>query len=361
MKLSIVATLYCSEPYVLEFCARAGAAAAQAVGDSYEIVLVNDGSPDGSLQAAVRVAQRDRHVTVVDLSRNFGHHKAMMTGLAQARGDLVFLIDSDLEEAPEWLLPFREQLHRERCDVVYGVQERRKGGWFERWSGRLYYRLLTALSGLEIPQDMVTARLMTRRYVAALLRHEEREIDIGGLWVVTGFDQRPRTVVKRHASPTTYTFARKLQLLGNSVTAFSSAPLVGIFWVGLALLLCAMSYAAYASLLWLVADRPVSGWTSVIVSIWLLGGLIVSFIGVVGIYVAKLFSEVKRRPYTIIRDIYANGSVTPLQEDADPLRPEMGRARRDAARRGLERRGEPAPAFRATGQDHPRAGDLHDQ
>ena len=123
MKLSIVATLYQSAPYIDEFHKRASASAKQLLGDDYEIVLVNDGSPDNSLDLAIRLTERDSHVVVVDLSRNFGHHKAMMTGLAHAKGELVFLIDSDLEEEPEWLLSFASAMLDKRCDVVYGVQE----------------------------------------------------------------------------------------------------------------------------------------------------------------------------------------------------------------------------------------------
>ncbi|WP_249044113.1 glycosyltransferase family 2 protein, partial [Pseudomonas palleroniana] len=141
---------------------------------------------------------------LVDLSRNFGHHKAMMTGLSQSKGDQVFLIDSDLEEDPECLLSFSEQLQKMACDVVYGVQEQRKGGWFERWSGRWFYRFFQALTGMALPENIVTARLMTRRYVNALLRHEEREVFLAGLWHITGFDQQPQKIKKSSTSQTTY-------------------------------------------------------------------------------------------------------------------------------------------------------------
>ena len=305
MKLSIIATLYQSAPYVNEFHQRASAAASQLVGDDFEIVLVNDGSPDHSLDLAIELTERDPHVVVVDLSRHFGHHKAMMTGLAHARGEHVFLIDSDLEEEPEWLIAFAEQMKRERCDVVYGVQERRKGNWFERWSGQWFYRFFRALTGLALPENTVTARLMSRRYVDALLRHEEREVFMAGLWHATGFDQRPHAIKKHSTSATTYTFRRKMSLLVNSVTSFSNAPLVGIFYIGVAISLFALLYIAYLVVHWLFLAKPLSGWTSVMASIWLLGGMVISFIGVVGIYLSKIFSETKQRPYTIVRQIYA--------------------------------------------------------
>ena len=305
MKLSIVATLYQSAPYINEFYARASAAAKELVGEDFEIVLVNDGSPDNSLDLAIKLSEQDSHVVVVDLSRNFGHHRAMMTGLAHARGELVFLIDSDLEEEPEWLEAFAQQMKQDRCDVVYGVQERRKGNWFERWSGQWFYSFFKALTGLALPKNVVTTRLMTRRYVNALLCHQEREVFIMGLWHITGFDQRPQVIKKHHTSETTYTFRRKMSLLVNSVTSFSNAPLIIIFYFGVAISLFALAYIAYLVTHWLFLTTPMSGWTSVMASIWLLGGMVISFIGVVGIYLSKIFSETKQRPYTIVRKIYA--------------------------------------------------------
>jgi putative glycosyltransferase len=304
MKLSIVATLYQSAPYVDEFHRRASDAARLVADDNYEIVLVNDGSPDASLERAIRLTQFDPRVVVVDLSRNFGHHKAMMTGLALARGESVFLIDSDLEEDPEWLLAFSAQLERDRCDVVYGVQRHRKGGWFERWSGQIYYKLMPILSGIDLPQDMVTARLMTRRYVDALLLHEEREIDIGGLWAITGFGQQPHPVTKLSTSETTYTLLHRAAVMVNSITSFSNFPLLAISYVGIGIFCIAGSYTAYIVVQWVFMDQPLSGWTSLIASIWLLGAMIILFLGIIGIYLAKIFSEVKRRPYTIIREIH---------------------------------------------------------
>lgn len=305
MKLSIVATLYQSAPYITEFHQRASAAARQLTGEDYELVLVNDGSPDSSLDLAVQLADSDGHVVVVDLSRNFGHHKAMMTGLAYAKGEQIFLIDSDLEEEPECLIAFADQMLSDPCDVVYGVQEQRKGGWFERWSGQWFYRFFKALTGLALPENIVTARLMTRRYVDALLRHEEREVFMAGLWHITGFVQRPQTVKKHSSSETTYTFRRKMSLLVNSVTSFSNAPLVSIFYIGVSISLFAIFYIAYLGIHWIFLAKPLSGWTSVMASIWLLGGMVISFIGVVGIYLSKIFSETKQRPYTIVRQVYA--------------------------------------------------------
>jgi len=304
MKLSIVATLYQSASYVVEFHRRASATAIQLAGQDYEIIFVNDGSPDNSLDLAVQLANSDNHVVVVDLSRNFGHHKAMMTGLANSCGDRVFLVDSDLEEEPEWLLDFTNRMNKEECDVVFGAQASRKGSFFERVTGKLFYQLFRLLTGVAQPNNIVTARLMSRRYVDALLLHQERELNIGGLWIITGFKQIQQIIEKHSTSPTTYTLSRKFSHLVNAITSFSSLPLVFTFYSGLLISISALVYIACLIFTYLFISTPPSGYTSVIASIWLFSGLIIFFIGVQGIYISKLFFEVKQRPYTIIRQIY---------------------------------------------------------
>ena len=178
MKLSIVTTLYFSAPYIYEFYERIFRVAHSLAGESFEIVFVNDGSTDDSLEFAMKLHARDARGVVVDLSRNFGHHEAMMTGLSEASGDKIFLIDSDLEEEPDWLTAFNERMNQERGDVVYGIQDRRKGAVFERAMGALYYRLFRVLTGINQPNNIVTARLMSKQYVQALLSYQERELNI---------------------------------------------------------------------------------------------------------------------------------------------------------------------------------------
>lgn len=303
MKLSIVATLYQSSPYINEFHSRASSVAKQIAGEDYEIILVNDGSPDNSLEVAKQLIESDKHLVLIDLSRNFGHHKAMMTGLAQAKGEQIFLLDSDLEEEPEWLIEFSEKITHNQCDVVYGTQEKRKGKIMERWSGVWFYYIFNTLTGIALPKNIVTARLMSRRYVDALLRHQERELMIAGLWQITGFKQIPHSVTKHSASETTYTFRNKITLLVNSVTSFSNKPLYFIFNAGITISFIALIYILYLMYRYFFLQTPPDGWTSVMASIWLLGGIIISFIGVVAIYISKIFAESKQRPYTIIKDI----------------------------------------------------------
>ena len=127
---------------------------------------------------------------------------------------------------------------------------------------------------------------------------------MAGLWHITGFYQRPQTVKKNSKGETTYSLGRKISMLVNAVTSFSNAPLTGIFYTGVVISIAASAYTAYLFINWMFLSKPLSGWTSVMASIWLLAGLIISFIGVIGIYLSKIFSEAKRRPYTIVRQLY---------------------------------------------------------
>jgi putative glycosyltransferase len=304
VKLSIVATLYKSAPYIAEFYQRASKSAKELVGDEYEIVFVNDGSPDHSLELAVQLTETDEHVRVVDLSRNFGHHKAMRAGLEYSKGELVFLIDSDLEEEPEWLIGFAQRREAEHADVVFGVQQERKGGWFERWSGALHYTVLNWLLNIDHPRNITTSRLMSRRYVNALLSHREVEAVISCLWVITGFKQCSQVVKKHMTSETTYSTSKKIGHLVNAVTSFSDVPLKLIFLIGIFVFFGALCYTFLLVINHFIMARSVDGWTSIMVSVWLLGGMIISFIGIIGIYLAKIFSETKQRPYVIVRNVY---------------------------------------------------------
>jgi putative glycosyltransferase len=239
------------------------------------------------------------------LSRNFGHHKAIMTGLEYAKGDLVFLIDVDLEEPPEILGPFFEALNKENVDAVYGVQAPRHGPWLTRMLANLFYWIFEILSDFRIPPHSLTARLMTRRYVDELVRHKEHLSNLIGLWELTGFKQAALGVRKNpFKGTTTYTFRRRLAEAFYAITAFSSKPLRLIAYLGL--LVTALSAIAAIVLVigYFVFGISTTGWTSLIVSISLFSGLILFCQGIIAAYLAVIFIETKNRPYTVIRKIY---------------------------------------------------------
>jgi putative glycosyltransferase len=303
MELSIVTTLYHSAAHVEAFYVEMTRQAEKLTGD-FELIFVHDGSPDDSLERAIALHRSDPRVRVIDLSRNFGHHRAIMTGLARARGELVFLIDCDLEEDPGLLLGFHEELRRTGADVVYGVQDRRKGPWTERVGGWLFFKLFNLLSPVPLPENVSTVRLMTRRYVRGLVSHRERQLVIAGLWALTGFHQVPVLVRKGSRGFSSYSLARKLTLLVDAVTSFSDRPLVLVFYLGLGIFVAASLAGLYLVLRRLFFGELLAGWPSLIVSVWLLGGLTLFALGIIGMYVSRVFVETKRRPYTIIRAIH---------------------------------------------------------
>ena len=306
MKLSIVSTLYNSQRTLAEFIDRSLESANKLFPGNFEIILVNDGSPDQSLSLARSFLTKISNLKIIDLSRNFGHHKAMMTGIMQAKGELIYLIDSDLEEEPEWLEMFYQKLILSNCDVVYGVQASRKGGWAERFGGQLFYKLVNYASNLKLSENIVTARLMTLQYCKALSLHTESEVFIAGLWRITGFEQISLQIKKHQHSPTNYTLSKKIELFIAAITSFSNRPLILIFYLGLFILIISALAILFILISAIFYEKPLSGWTSLILSIWLLGGLTISFIGITGIYISKIFIETKRRPYTIIKRIYSN-------------------------------------------------------
>jgi putative glycosyltransferase len=320
MKLSVVATLYYSLPYIEEFYERTCAAAKQ-ITPEFEIILVNDGSPDASLQKARDLHERDPRVTVVDLSRNFGHHKAIMTGLAHASGDLVMLIDVDLEEPPEIVLDFYKAFSQSDADVVYGVQKTREGSFFRRLGGGLYYRLYNRLSQVRVPADTLIARLMTRRYVHRLLEHREQLFGIDVLMEITGFKQIPVLVDKHYKGSTTYNFRKRLALAINGITSQSNKPLRYIAYLGVLITIPSGLYILLLLVQGLLGiTTEVEGWTSVMVSLWFLGGLIIFVLGIIAVYLSVIFVEIKARPYTVIRDVYRADqphSTLPAQTQVD--------------------------------------------
>lgn len=305
MDLSIVTTLYQSAPYLEEFHRRM-TEAAESVTSDFEIVLVNDGSPDNSLEVAVSIHERDPRVRVVDLSRNFGHHKAMMTGLSYARGDLVFLIDCDLEEDPALLRDFHEEMKRSGADVVYGVQRRRSGSLARVVTGNAFYSVFNLLSTTPIPRNVLTVRLMTANYVSALLKFREREFIIAGIWASTGFKQAEVPVDKPHKGVSSYNLLKRFTYTVDAITSFSNRPLYAVFYIGLVIFIVSFLAASYLIFQRLFVGPMMSGWPSLVVSVWLLGGITLMCLGVVGIYLSKVFTEVKQRPFTLIRRVYGD-------------------------------------------------------
>lgn len=321
MTISVVTTLYNSGPYIEEFYRRV-LAQLQALQADYEVVFVDDGSPDNALEVAVAISGRDPHVSVVELSKNFGHHKAMMTGLGQAGGELVFLIDVDLEEPPEILDEFYRELNDKSVDIVFGVQQERHGPWYQRVSGEAFYHLYNLLSTNVVPRNQLRARLMTRRYVDALLRHREQLFMIEILCNLNGFKQIAYPMNKvGYKGVTSYTLARRIRLFIAGITMSSNRPLIFIGYLGALITILAVFYTGFTLLEYMFGVANPDGWTSLIISVWFLGGLTIFSLGIIATYLSVMFEEVKGRPYSIIAKIHRLAETRSPKETGIPEAP----------------------------------------
>lgn len=305
MKLSIVTTLYQSSRYLEEFHRRM-TATARAITDDYELIFVNDGSPDDSLEVARGLLARDDHIVILDLSRNFGHHRAIMTGLEHSKGDYVFLIDVDLEESPENLTAFWDYLmtHPD-TDVVIGQMQTKQQNLSRRLASLWFYDVFNFLSSVKLSKKELIARLMRRNYVNSLISYHERELFIPGIWVHAGYKQQHLPAEKTFDGYSTYTFRRRLLMAVDAITSFSAKPLLMVFYTGILFVLGAGLVILFLIVNKLVYGYAIQGWPSLLASLFFIGGLIIFSLGIVGIYTAKIYMEVKQRPNSIIKAIYS--------------------------------------------------------
>lgn len=283
-------------------------AAQKLTDDDYEIILINDGSPDNSLQLALELQSQNKSIKVVDLSRNFGHHAAIVAGLELSAGDRVFLMDCDLEEQPEWLQLFSEKMDQSGADVMYGIQQQRTASRASNLFGELFWSALNFMSSVRIPHNPMTCRLMSRKYVDSLLTVQDRVLYLAGTFAWAGFTQiaiplikTPRTGLQK----TSYNLSRKLMQVADSFSSFSVTPLIFLFLTGLFIWLGSILFATGILIEKILFPQIIlSGFTSIMISIWFLGGTIILGIGIIGLYIAKIFQETKRRPLYIVRETY---------------------------------------------------------
>lgn len=304
-KFSIVTSLYYSAPYLEELYERT-LTEIKKYSEEYEFIFVDDGSPDNGNEIVKKLIEKDSNVKLVELSRNFGHHKAIMIGLEHSTGDFIFMFDSDLEEDPALLDTFYQLMtdSDESIDVVYGVMDSRKGKLFERASGALFYKLINLMSDTPIPSNIMAARLMTRAYVDNLVRYQEAHVYLGGVMSLAGFKQVGFRSDKGSKGVTTYSLPRKVQLALDALISYTNKPLTFIASFGLTISGLAFMVVLYLIGRALYTDVPVEGWHMVLGSIWLLGGLTISAIGLVGFYVGRIFVQVKQRPNAIVKKVH---------------------------------------------------------
>ena len=302
--LSVVVPCFDEEAVIRETHRRLTTVLDEVPDLDFELVYVDDGSRDATLDVLRALQSSDSRVRVIALSRNFGHEVATTAGLAEVNGDAVAIIDADLQDPPEVLLRMLERW-RDGVDVAYGMRSAREGEThFKRWTARAFYRLLDRLSDVGIPLDTGDFRLMDRKVVDAFLSMPERDRFVRGMVAWTGFRQesvRYRRVA-RVAGETKYSPSNLLRLGMDAIFSFSLAPLRLATWLGLFAATLALLGVVYGFVVRLVTNTWVPGWAALFVVILFLGGVQLVLIGVLGEYIGRIYREVKHRPLYFVKE-----------------------------------------------------------
>jgi glycosyltransferase involved in cell wall biosynthesis len=301
--LSVVVPVFNEQEVLPEFHQRLGRVL-DALNLRTQVIYVNDGSTDGTLDAIGQLAEHDARVTLVDLSRNFGKEIAMTAGLDHADADAVVVIDADLQDPPE-LIPQLVEEWRDGHDVVYAKRTSREGeSAAKKLTAFLFYRLIQKMSRVRIPEDTGDFRLLSRRAVHAVCQMREQHRFMKGLFAWVGFSQKAVLYRRapRHAGTTKWNYWKLWNFALEGITSFSCVPLKVATYVGLASAFGAFGYGVYTVLRTLVLGNPVPGYPSLLTAVMFLGGLQLLSIGVIGEYLARMFDESKRRPLYFLKD-----------------------------------------------------------
>lgn len=310
--LSVVVPAYNEEQVLPEFHRRT-TAVLDKLGMPYEIVFINDGSRDNTLSVMRSLRALDPRVVIVDLSRNFGKEIALTAGLDHAAGDLIVVIDADLQDPPE-LIPELVDAWREGNDVAYAVRIARDGEtWLKKATASLFYRLIQSVSRIELPRDTGDFRLMSRRALDALRQLREQHRFMKGLFAWIGFQAKPVYYRRdpRFAGTTSFNYVKLWNLAIEGFTSFTIAPLKAATYVGMFIAVLAFIYAAAIIYKTLMFGESVQGYPSLMVVVLFLGGVQLVSTGILGEYLGRIFNEVKGRPLYLTREI----STSLLRQD----------------------------------------------
>ena len=331
MRLSVVVPCF-NEQEVIEATFARLSEAVRAITPDYEIILVDDGSRDGTAVKLKAICDHNSGVHVIRLSRNFGHQIAVTAGLDTARGDAVVIIDADLQDPPEVIADMVAKW-REGYHVVYGHRlDRAQESWFKKATAHVFYRLINRLSDVPIPLDVGDFRLMDRRVVDALRRMPERFRLLRAMVSWVGFRQTSVGYhrAERFAGVTKYPLRRMLALALDGIISFSTVPLRLMTVIGFLMFVVALLGIAYSIALRLATDIWVPGWTLQFIAQLLLGGLNLLGLGLLGEYVGRIYGEAKQRPLFVVMEEFSSelstDHVPTDQSPAEADRPPAGGA-----------------------------------
>jgi len=302
-RVSVVIPMLNEEKVLPELLRRLRAVLDQLPGGPHEIVIVDDGSSDGTRDILRRESQEEDGLVGIVLSRNFGHQAALSAGLAEAAGDAIIAMDGDLQDPPESIPLFMEK-YEQGYDVVYAQRVQRKEVWWLRTCYYIFYRLITALSGIRLPLDAGDFGLMSRRVVNQLREMPEYHRYLRGMRTWIGFRQIgiPIERAERHAGEPKYSTLKLLKLASDGIFSFSIVPLRFAAILGAVAISLSALYALYSIYVKLVHGRSPQGFAAIIVAIIFLAGIQLFFMGVIGEYVGRLYEASKERPVYIVAD-----------------------------------------------------------
>jgi glycosyltransferase involved in cell wall biosynthesis len=301
LRVSVAVAIYNEESVLPELLARVSAVLDQIRGGPHELMFVNDGSSDASLKLLEEAAGKDNRITVISLSRNFGHQAALSAALDHVTGDATVLMDADLQDAPE-MIPTFINLFSEGNDVVYATRASRNASWLLRLCYKVFYRLQAGLSEIQLPLDSGDFGLMSRRVVDEIRGMREQHRYLRGLRSWVGFRQVAVPVHRpeRHSGDSKYGLFKLLKLASDGVFAFSLIPLRTATLVGALAITSATLYAVYSAYAKFSLHRVPQGFTALVFLLTFLSGVILFFLGIVGEYVGRIYVEIKSRPLYVI-------------------------------------------------------------
>lgn len=273
------------------------------LGKPYEIVLVDDGSKDGSMDLMRNLAQTDPHVRAIGLSRNFGHQICLTCGLDHAIGEVIVMMDADLQDPPE-LIPRMIRKYEKGFDVVYAVRAERKGETvFKRATAAGFYRFLRLCTQIDIPMDTGDFRLISRPALDSVLSLRERNRFLRGLFTWVGFRQTPIRYVRaaRFRGETKYPLRKMVHFAIDGITSFSAIPLQVSTWLGFVAAIVGFLYGLKVLYVWM-SGATVQGWASLAILVLFFGGVQLFTLGILGEYIGRIFEEVKQRPLYFTRE-----------------------------------------------------------
>jgi dolichol-phosphate mannosyltransferase len=318
LKLSVVSPVYNEEGCIGELCRLLIETLSQ-MDCEYEIVLVDDGSADSSWAKISELSKRYPEIRGVRFSRNFGHHCALSAGLHHAVGDWIVVMDSDLQDTPSSIPDLLHKARTEGYDIVLARRMRRKFGWFKNFCSRMFYRVFRYLTGSKYDGEAGVYRIMSRPVVDAFCRLPEIDSFFPAMIDWVGFRQGSIYVThgKRFAGETKYPLYKQITLAINAILSFSDKPILIVVYFGLGISAFSILYATYIVIRGLVSNFAVLGYASIITSIFFIGGVMIATLGLIGLYVGRIFRQVKGRPLYIVAELASHPA--PARYDLPPL------------------------------------------